>query len=111
MRGPLVKKLLTWYRDDPDPGIHGAIDWLLRHGKEGPVARPLDWGQAKGAGADRPGAGDRGEPGRVSDRGRRWYVNGQGQTFALMPGPVEFRMGSPPSEPDRVEQRDAAPAA
>jgi formylglycine-generating enzyme required for sulfatase activity len=32
---------------------------------------------------------------------RRWYVNGQGQTFAVIEGPVEFRMGSPPSEPGR----------
>src|SRR5208283_5179259 len=47
LRTALVKKLLGWYRDDPDAGIHGAIDWLLRHGKEGPVPRPLDWGQAK----------------------------------------------------------------
>jgi hypothetical protein len=47
VRGPLVKKLLGWYRDDPDAGIHGAIDWLLRHGKEGPLDRPLDWTQAK----------------------------------------------------------------
>ena len=31
----------------------------------------------------------------------RWYVNGQGQTFALIEGPVAFRMGSPPNEPDR----------
>ena len=47
VRGPLGKKLLAWYRDDPDAGIHGAIDWLLRHGKEGPLPRPQDWGQAK----------------------------------------------------------------
>ena len=43
VRGPLVRKLLQWYRDDPDAGIHGAIDWLLRHGKEGPLGRPLEW--------------------------------------------------------------------
>ena len=36
------------------------------------------------------------------DKGaRRWFVNSQGQTFALIDGPVEFRMGSPPDEPDR----------
>ena len=28
--------LLRGIGDDPDPGIHGAIDWLLRHGREGP---------------------------------------------------------------------------
>jgi formylglycine-generating enzyme required for sulfatase activity len=33
---------------------------------------------------------------------RRWYVNGQGQTFTLIPGPVTFRMGSPLTEADRV---------
>jgi hypothetical protein len=47
LRKRLVAKLLDWYRHDPDAGIHGAIDWLLRHGKEGPTDRPLDWGQAK----------------------------------------------------------------
>ena len=39
----------------------------------------------------------------LKDRGdRRWYVNGQGQTFAVIEGPVEFLMGSPPTEPDRI---------
>ena len=39
---------------------------------------------------------------KVKDRGdRRWYVNSQGQTFAVIEGPVEFRMGSPPTEPER----------
>jgi hypothetical protein len=35
----IVTKLLECYRNDPNAGIHGAIDWLLRHGKEGPVPR------------------------------------------------------------------------
>jgi formylglycine-generating enzyme required for sulfatase activity len=40
---------------------------------------------------------------KLEERGeRRWYVNGQGQTFVLVDGPVEFRMSSPPTEPDRV---------
>ena len=40
---------------------------------------------------------------KLKDSGdRRWYVNGQGQTFAVIEGPVEFRMGSPPTEPDRI---------
>jgi len=29
-----------------------------------------------------------------------WYVNGQGQTMVVIPGPVEFVMGSPESEKD-----------
>jgi formylglycine-generating enzyme required for sulfatase activity len=29
-------------------------------------------------------------------------VNGEGQTLAIIPGPAEFSMGSPPSEPERL---------
>jgi formylglycine-generating enzyme required for sulfatase activity len=40
---------------------------------------------------------------KLKERGdRRWYVNGQGQTFAVIEGPVEFRMGSPPTEAERT---------
>ena len=39
---------------------------------------------------------------KLKDRGdRRWFVNSQGQTFAVIEGPVEFSMGSPPTEPKR----------
>jgi formylglycine-generating enzyme required for sulfatase activity len=31
----------------------------------------------------------------------QWYVNGQGQTMVVIPGPVEFLMGSPATEADR----------
>jgi formylglycine-generating enzyme required for sulfatase activity len=100
-RASLVEKLLGWYRDDPDPGVHGAIDWLLRQGKEGPVERPLDWGQAKAL-AKIDASLRRREP----EGKRRWYVNRQGQTMVLVPGPVEFRMGSPLSEPERIEKSE-----
>ena len=32
----------------------------------------------------------------------QWYVNGQGQTMVVIPGPVEFVMGSPTTEVGRV---------
>ena len=32
----------------------------------------------------------------------QWYVNGQGQTMVVIPGPVEFVMGSPMSEAGRL---------
>jgi formylglycine-generating enzyme required for sulfatase activity len=99
VRGPLVKRLLGWYRDDPDAGTHGAIDWLLRHGKEGREDRPLDWGRSKEL--ERI---DRELARRDPDGQRGWYVNGQEQTLTLVKGPVEFRMGSPPGEPDRVAE-------
>jgi formylglycine-generating enzyme required for sulfatase activity len=37
---------------------------------------------------------------------RRWYVNGQGQTFAVIEGPVEFRVGSPPTETERMAESE-----
>ena len=39
--------------------------------------------------------------GREPPAGRDWYVNGQGQTLAIVRGPVEFAMGSPASEAGR----------
>ena len=41
---------------------------------------------------------------KLKDRGdRRWYVNSQGQTLAVIEGPVDFRMGSPPTEKGRFD--------
>jgi formylglycine-generating enzyme required for sulfatase activity len=69
----LVPRLLELYRDNPDPGIHGAAGWLLRH-----------WGQqAKVEGIDRELA-----TGQVKGQ-RQWYVNRQGQTMIVVP-PGEF---------------------
>ena len=76
-REPLIARLLELYGDDPDAGIHGAAEWTLRK-----------WGQR-----DRLKAIDL-ELARLKSRtGRRWFVNGQGQTFALIAGPVEFADG------------------
>jgi formylglycine-generating enzyme required for sulfatase activity/serine/threonine protein kinase/tetratricopeptide (TPR) repeat protein len=96
LRARLVPRLLEWYRTDPDPGLHGAIDWLLRHGREGPEPRKLDWKQG-----DALSQADEGQRGKEAPKGRRWYVNQAGQTLAIFPGPVEFLMGSPGSEPGR----------
>jgi formylglycine-generating enzyme required for sulfatase activity len=97
-RRKLVPQLLDWHRNDPDPGIHGAVDWLLRHSMEGPAKRPADWGQR-----DALEQMDRELQSTAPQGGRRWYVNSQGHTLAVVPGPVEFRMGSPTSEADRYE--------
>jgi formylglycine-generating enzyme required for sulfatase activity len=107
VRAPVVKALLWWYRGDPDPGVHAAISWLLRHKTEGPTPRLLNWGQAQALDAiDKELAGK--EPCLVGNAprsipapgdGAGWYVNGQGQTMVMIRGPVEFRMGSPSWEP------------
>jgi serine/threonine protein kinase/formylglycine-generating enzyme required for sulfatase activity len=68
-REVLVPRLLAIYQDDPDPGTHGAVAWLLRQ-----------WGQqVKVQGVDRELA-----TGKVEGQ-RQWYVNGQRQTFVIVP--------------------------
>jgi formylglycine-generating enzyme required for sulfatase activity/tetratricopeptide (TPR) repeat protein len=85
-REPLTARLLELYRDDPDAGVHGAAAWTLRQWGQNEKLKAID-----------------GELSRLQDRGgRRWYVNGQGQTFALIDGPVELRMGSPPTDRERI---------
>ncbi|MFI5455786.1 MAG: SUMF1/EgtB/PvdO family nonheme iron enzyme [Isosphaerales bacterium] len=81
-REPLSARLLDLYRDDPDAGIHGAAAWTLRQ-----------WGRKEKVDAVTAELARLKEPG-----GRRWYVNGQGQTFVVIDGPVEVHMGTPPSE-------------
>jgi formylglycine-generating enzyme required for sulfatase activity len=96
LRARLVPRLLEWYRHDTDPGIHGAVDWLLRHAMDGPEKRKLDWNQARELKRI-----DDDLKGKAAAEGRRWYVNGQGQTMVLISGQVEFRMGSPAGEAGR----------
>jgi hypothetical protein len=90
-RQALIEGFLGDYRADPDAGIHSAIDWLLRQ----------RWGRAKDLEAiDKELA----SPNLPKDR--QWFVNGQGQTFAILRGEagkaIEFQMGSTQeSDPDR----------
>ena len=89
-REPVVAWLLDLYEHDPDAGIHGASAWTLRqwkqHEKLATIAARL---RSKHSG------------------GRHWYVNSQGQTLAIVEGPLAFRMGSPPDEPGRYGNEPA----
>ncbi|HEX4751311.1 MAG TPA: SUMF1/EgtB/PvdO family nonheme iron enzyme, partial [Solirubrobacterales bacterium] len=91
-RRALAERFLAWYRTDPDPGVHGGLDWLLRQ----------RWGRGPDlAKIDRELASP------TLPRDRDWFVNGQGQTYTIVRGPVEFRMGStkqddPERDPDEV---------
>ena len=93
-REPLIARLLDLYENDPDSGIHAAAEWTLR--KWGQEAK-LNDANNRLAKLDFKGRGP-----------RRWYVNSQAQTFTLIEGPVEFRMGSPASEPDRVVRMETS---
>jgi formylglycine-generating enzyme required for sulfatase activity len=97
-RQGLVDRAVAVYRDDPDPGQHAAAEWLLHR-----ISRPDELREA-----DRRIRDDRGRLDRIrrtlsaGERRPQWFVNGQGQTMVVLPGPSEFVMGSPPSEGGRV---------
>jgi serine/threonine protein kinase/formylglycine-generating enzyme required for sulfatase activity len=72
-RAALVPRLLELYRDDADPGTHGAAGWLLRKWQQQSKVEAIDRELAK--------ANEWG--------GRQWRVTGQGQTLVVVP-PGEF---------------------
>ncbi|MFO0950291.1 MAG: bifunctional serine/threonine-protein kinase/formylglycine-generating enzyme family protein [Isosphaeraceae bacterium] len=76
-RHALAAELAGRYREDPDCGVHSAIDWLLR-----------SWGMdAPLRAIDREFAGK--PPGK-----RGWYVSRLGDTFAVVRPAGPFRMGT-----------------
>src|SRR5262249_26559953 len=83
-RGPLVARVLSDYREDPDPGVHAGAEWLLRQWRMADRLALIDQELVKAS----PGA----PLGEVTKP--RWCVNGQGQAFAVVPAPGEFEVGS-----------------
>lgn len=115
VRRPFIETLLAEYVGHPDPGIHSAIGWLLRE----------KWGEAAAVSAIdtrlRTTAERRAEAAREALRsesqmpvggsppcppGQGWFVNAEGQTYAVVRGPQLLRLGSPVYEPDRLPLRE-----
>ncbi len=106
--------LLKLYREHPDSGLHSAIEWLL--GQKWGKADELAVIDAELAATTRAAVVARGlvdlatAPLRVGSllpapavaRAKDWFVSGEGQTFAVVRGPVEFTLGSPLTEPRRT---------
>jgi eukaryotic-like serine/threonine-protein kinase len=92
-----LSKIRTLYRQNPDAGIHGAAEWLLRSwGEQRTIAeleaKEADDGAQRDERIRKLVARPTSSPRRI-DGG--WYVNGQSQTMIAIAGPVEFEMGSP----------------
>ncbi len=86
----LQDKLLKDYRNEPDAGLHAAIDWLLRK-----------WGcERQIAAANQELEQSAGEIVSGKGTGNQWWINTQGQTLVILDA-GEFLMGSPTTEPDR----------
>jgi formylglycine-generating enzyme required for sulfatase activity len=104
-RQPLIPEVLRLYRGEPDAGLHGAAEWLLRAWKQDQSLKELEQQWMK----DQQQRKERLEQiathlEEAKQRGEApWYVNGQGQTMVVIPGPVEFLMGSPPTEAGRAD--------
>ena len=102
-----TRRLLQMYRQDPDPGTHSAIGWLLGHDRQGERASCARLGPGRGAQPNRA------RPRRPIGAERDWFVTSTGQTMTVVRGPVEFIMGSPPDEvgrtPDEVRHRVRIP--
>jgi serine/threonine protein kinase/formylglycine-generating enzyme required for sulfatase activity len=100
----LVEQLQQIYRNDADPGLHAAAEWLLRQWHEQASLAETDqtWAEDKHEQAERL-ADIQQVLVRDKDQAKpQWYVNGQGQTMVVIPGPVEFLMGSPELETGRL---------
>ena len=70
---PWLRRL---YRDDPDPGVHAAAEWVLRQWALEPeklIDPALATGKVEGT--------------------RQWFLNKQGHTMVVIPAPGEFSMG------------------
>jgi formylglycine-generating enzyme required for sulfatase activity len=85
VRPTWLTRLRQWYREEPDAGLHGAVEWLLRRWGDGAEVARME----KELAGAKPAA-------------RQWHVNGQGQTLVVVPAGVPFWMGSPGYEPVRV---------
>jgi formylglycine-generating enzyme required for sulfatase activity len=102
-RVALLPKLQEIYRKAADPGLHAASEWLLRLWKDDAWLRETDqaWAKDKQQQLKRLEVINEELKQATSSPEARWYVNGQGQTLVVIPGPVEFWMGSPPAEAGR----------
>lgn len=76
-RQQLLPALLQVYRDDPDPGMHSAAEWLLRKFAAADQFKGIDSGLATG---------------KVEGQ-RQWYMNRQGQTMMMVPQPGVVWLG------------------
>jgi serine/threonine protein kinase/formylglycine-generating enzyme required for sulfatase activity len=82
----LMPRLVEAFRTDPDPGIHAAVEWLMRRWQRGAELKAVDQELAT----------------QATTNPRDWYITPQGQTMVAIPGPARFLMGSLHAEPART---------
>jgi hypothetical protein len=85
-----LDRLSDIFLHDESAGVHSAAEWLLRR-----LGHPerIEGLQDRLRGQERSG----------------WRVSRTGRTLAVIRGPVEFQIGSPPDEPRRDAREDRSP--
>jgi serine/threonine protein kinase/formylglycine-generating enzyme required for sulfatase activity len=102
-RREILPRLLDEYGHADDPGIHGGIEWLLRHWGENRQLEQTnrEWSKDRRSRERKLLGIEQQLKSEKEETKPRWYVNGQGQTMVVVPGPATFFMGSPPTEVGR----------
>ncbi len=90
-RKSLKNLLMKEFTTNPDPGIHAAIDWLLRHA----------WNDAAELNAIIKPLAAKKPP---SIPGDGWRINSEGQTLSVLKPGMVFEMGAGIDDPDRALQ-------
>ena len=88
-RNRLAERLLAVYKSDPDPGVHGAAEWVLtKWGFGNQVLEIVKSLAGKPRGAN------------------RWFVTSKLHTMIVVQAPGAFMIGSPAGELERDENED-----
>ncbi len=101
-RQGLLPKLRIIYRTDTDPGVHASAEWLFRTWNQEAWLKQEneEWRQDKEQREKRLDGIKQLLTKEKEKTLPQWYVNGQGQTMVVIPGPVTYQMGSPKTEKD-----------
>jgi formylglycine-generating enzyme required for sulfatase activity len=102
-RKAVLPKVQDMYRTATDPGLHASAEWLLRTWQQEAWLEQVndEWAKDKGQRQKRLQGIKQFLTKDKEKTPPQWYVNSQGQTMVVIPGPVEFVMGSPSTEEGR----------
>jgi formylglycine-generating enzyme required for sulfatase activity len=102
-RKALFPNLQQIYRDDADPGLHAAAEWLVRSWKQEDWLKQInqEWAKDQKQRQKRLDGIQQLVTQHKEKAPPQWYVNSQGQMMVVIPGPVEFWMGSLETEAGR----------
>jgi eukaryotic-like serine/threonine-protein kinase len=88
-RQPLIEKFVALYENEPDAGMHGAVEWLLRKWGQGTRVQTV---------VEKLKSDEKQLEARNPGDARQWYVNSHKQTFVILQAD-QFLMGTLVSGP------------